>query len=637
MSLLVPLGLLGLLGIIALILIYILKPKYQERKISSTFVWKLSLTYKKKKIPLEWLTSSLLFFVQVLTITLIAFMLAQPLIALPVTSGDKIVILDASASMLTEDNGVTRFDRAKKEINNLAQKMGETDRFSLIYAAEGASTIVERTADAIEITNALDTLKCTLYEADIESAMLLANDILKINSSADVILYTDSNYQQEGYVNVINMTTHNEWNVAILNADARFQKGRYAFYTEIGNYGKSADIIVKLSIDGGAPVSKTINLGDLEVKEIAWENPLLYYSYAKVELDVSDNFKYDNVFELYGGERVKQRVQIVSDLPKIINSAVNAAGDYYIRSVPEEVPTDPLLAELLKPSYTDYNLYIYDHYIPSILPIDGAVWMINPEPDKALPAKTGLRYKSYSTFKSNPIALTPGEGTSALYNGIMNGINLNALTNPIKITQLTTYESYNDCEVIMRAGDTPAIFAKNIDGNTLLVFAFPLSYSTFPISYIWSYLTNNICKSVLNYTIENYVYNYGQTISINTKPNATEVEVLFGTKSIKNPAVTFDLELNELGVYTIKQTLKQSTPTSPTSSQEKFFVRVSRNESDFALARDFLASEEYVNPDSGGTIKKKKGINDLDLITYLAIGLLVLLLAEWGLQYRELF
>jgi len=50
MKILTPLGLLGLLGILVLILIYIIKPNYQQKYISSTYVWKLSLKYKKKKI-----------------------------------------------------------------------------------------------------------------------------------------------------------------------------------------------------------------------------------------------------------------------------------------------------------------------------------------------------------------------------------------------------------------------------------------------------------------------------------------------------------------------------------------------------------------------------------------------------------
>ena len=51
MTLLTPLGLLGLIGIVALIIIYIIRPNYQQKFISSTYVWKLSLRYRKKKIP----------------------------------------------------------------------------------------------------------------------------------------------------------------------------------------------------------------------------------------------------------------------------------------------------------------------------------------------------------------------------------------------------------------------------------------------------------------------------------------------------------------------------------------------------------------------------------------------------------
>ena len=45
MNLLTPLGLIGLISLIALIIIYIIKPNYQNKIISSTFVWKLSLKY----------------------------------------------------------------------------------------------------------------------------------------------------------------------------------------------------------------------------------------------------------------------------------------------------------------------------------------------------------------------------------------------------------------------------------------------------------------------------------------------------------------------------------------------------------------------------------------------------------------
>ena len=47
MSFLYPLGLLGLIGIPILIIIYILKNKYTEQTISSTYLWRLSEKFLK--------------------------------------------------------------------------------------------------------------------------------------------------------------------------------------------------------------------------------------------------------------------------------------------------------------------------------------------------------------------------------------------------------------------------------------------------------------------------------------------------------------------------------------------------------------------------------------------------------------
>ena len=105
MKLALPLGLLGLIALIALLLIYILKPKYQDKKVSGTYVWKLSLRYQKRKVPISWLKSSLLLIVQILIIILIAFMMSQPYVVLASKTGEKIIVLSASASMMAERDG----------------------------------------------------------------------------------------------------------------------------------------------------------------------------------------------------------------------------------------------------------------------------------------------------------------------------------------------------------------------------------------------------------------------------------------------------------------------------------------------------------------------------------------------------
>ena len=78
MTLLTPLGLLGLLGVVALIVIYLIKPNYQQKFVSSTYVWKLSLRYRKKKLPVSKLRNWLLIICQILILLSLAALLTGP-------------------------------------------------------------------------------------------------------------------------------------------------------------------------------------------------------------------------------------------------------------------------------------------------------------------------------------------------------------------------------------------------------------------------------------------------------------------------------------------------------------------------------------------------------------------------------
>ena len=96
MRLLTPLGLIGLLGLVVWLVIYLLKPNYQNKYISSTYIWKLSLKYKKKNIPISKLRHILLLICQVLMICAAVFILANPVIVRPSenTGPDKIIVLE---------------------------------------------------------------------------------------------------------------------------------------------------------------------------------------------------------------------------------------------------------------------------------------------------------------------------------------------------------------------------------------------------------------------------------------------------------------------------------------------------------------------------------------------------------------
>ena len=116
MTLLTPLfGLLALLAI-PILLLYMLKLRRQEVKVSSTLLWQMLLEDRQANVPWQKLRRNLLLLVQLLILAALIFALLRP--ALPsdtIGNAEVIVVLDASASMQATDVSPSRFDAAKDE------------------------------------------------------------------------------------------------------------------------------------------------------------------------------------------------------------------------------------------------------------------------------------------------------------------------------------------------------------------------------------------------------------------------------------------------------------------------------------------------------------------------------------------
>ena len=81
MTFLYPLGLLGLIGIPILIIIYIIKQKYTEQTIASTYIWTLSEKFLKRRNPFSRITGLISLILQILAITLVSLAIAHPIFA----------------------------------------------------------------------------------------------------------------------------------------------------------------------------------------------------------------------------------------------------------------------------------------------------------------------------------------------------------------------------------------------------------------------------------------------------------------------------------------------------------------------------------------------------------------------------
>ena len=264
MTLLTPLGLLGLLGIAVLILIYIIKPNYQQKLISTTFVWKLSLKYRKKRIPISKLRNFLIILCQILILTASAMILAQPnqVLKAQVEEAEIIVIIDSSASMRTEFDGKSRFERAVDQTKTLAKNTVDKNGIvSVIVADNSAEYLCNRVTveGKDQMIDDLDALvekdACAYGEADINGAIAMCEQVLDENPDAQIYLYTD---QQYSYVpkgiTYVDMTVKGdalqigEWNASIINAYVEMEYNYYMFIVEVACYGADKDVEVSLNI-----------------------------------------------------------------------------------------------------------------------------------------------------------------------------------------------------------------------------------------------------------------------------------------------------------------------------------------------------------------------------------------------------
>ena len=147
MNFLYPLGLLGLIGVPILVIIYIIKNKYLEQTVSSTYLWTLSNKFLKRKNPISKLTGIISLILQILAVVCISLAIAHPSVVLANAAYEYCFILDASGSMNMQKDGVTRFERGKAAIADLIENSVDGSVFTLVYLGNGTNILFEQLAD----------------------------------------------------------------------------------------------------------------------------------------------------------------------------------------------------------------------------------------------------------------------------------------------------------------------------------------------------------------------------------------------------------------------------------------------------------------------------------------------------------
>jgi len=631
MSFINPNGLWFLLGIPVLIILYIIKQKFTDRTISSSFIWRKSAELIKKNIRWRKLLKYVLFALQILIIAGISLVVARPVFSGADTGTDYYVIIDGSASMLAETNGETRFDRAVGEIEDLAADMQEDSEMTVIFAADNSFYIVRQSDSFSVIDKALKNLECGLSDADIDGAVTLAQTEAEGAANAVFILYTDKDYEDTGDIAVVNMSD-GEWNAAVLNLSVSEDHGQTTFMSTVASYGADQTLTLALYVDGVFKDAQLAECSDGVPTDVYWDAlELDAYSQAEVTVEADDAVSVDNSYVLCGGGETAKDVLIVGKTSYFLENVIDAVGDFNITTANslDTIPTG-VEDETADPNaLSGYDLYVFDGVTPDTLPDDGAVWIIDP-------GASVSTLELGDTADGGGLSVSSGSSSETL-EALTNYLDLDEIV-VSEYTQLTSYDGY---EPVLSCGDDPVLLVKtDADHVTTLVLMFDIHASNLPLLADFPLLAYNMTQYSVLSVLDDRSYTVDEDIAVNALPGCSGIVVTDESGTDYNVTIAASSGIftpEKTGVYTVTEIGVSGSDVSV--DKDTFFVHIDASESDINAKGTSLglgsAAEGTAAAEVNNGFFARLFSNEVKLWPYLAMLLLVILLMEWWLYYRE--
>lgn len=543
MTFLYPLGLLGLIGIPVIIIIYILKNKFIEQIIPTTYIWTLSEKFLKRRNPFAKLAGIISLILQLLLVTVISFAIAHPVLILAGEAKDYTFIIDGSGSMNITEEGGARFEVGKGEIERLISESVDGSRYSLVYVGGETSIIYEDVEDKEKAIKMLGELKPVDAPVSYSDAIGIAQGYFNESPSTLVYLVTDKSYEEHKNIELINVATATE-NVALSDITIPDSDSGIAVRGKVISYtsDKTVDLAVYLN-EGKSPIGKIT----LECKAGEYVPFLItteatdFYSLS-VKILTEDSLDKDNEVVIYNVNKAnKYTALVVSDLPFFVTAALKAASPQIEIT---EIDTDDYQGQ------TGYDLYVFDSYTPYVMPEDGAVWIFNPVISSA---GTGFSVQG-KYVEDKAVKLEPSTSTNTQVRKLLEGLS----GADIYVTEYVKCGIYDSSfTTLISHRGAPVVFTgANGHGNREVVFAFDLHESNLVgLGTDFIALVGNLIEFSFPTVIERTGYTCGDTASINVVSGCDSIIATTPSGdviSLSTLGTTAELVLTEAGIYKLE-------------------------------------------------------------------------------------
>ena len=241
------------LGLAAILALYMLKRRFEEHEVPSTYLWRRMLADQNANRPFQKLRKNLLMVLQLAVVALLALALMHPATK-GLAGGDYVLIFDTSLSMRADG----RMEQAKERALRMVDEMAAGSSVTVITAGSEVETPLSRSEDTVRVKQAISSVRAGYAGAALERAVSLAQAMAREIDGLNIIVFSDDYEAPEG-IRTINAGRGAE-NRAILSVKLARRADANEAVVVVANYGEACDVTLEIEADGALWDVHTVSL-----------------------------------------------------------------------------------------------------------------------------------------------------------------------------------------------------------------------------------------------------------------------------------------------------------------------------------------------------------------------------------------
>lgn len=605
---------------IPIILLYMLKLRRREVRVSSTLLWQRLVRDREANAPWQRLRRNLLMLLQLLILAALVIALARPFVEVPsVASGTVAVLLDASASMNAADApgaADTRFEQAQNVALNLVNDLAADEAMTVILAGPAPHTITPLTGDKVSLRAAINEAQPGQSAADWEAAFALAAASGQNSENLTVVVVSDGGLPDNltvppGEFRFLPVGTSTS-NLAISALATRPTLDGLQLFASVSNYGQDdAEIVFELEVDGESHSTQIVNVPagetfDLTVTGLPPEVDTIRAGLTPpAESEQVDYLPLDD------------QAWAVFAPPDTVQAVLWSEGNLFLEqmlvSLPGvegfRAPDDGSLPE------TPFDLYVFDGRLPDSLPPRGNMLFINP-PYNTEFFTVGEEFNNTQITNvevADPLlAFVEAEG--------------------ISVFAASDIQAPVWAQTLIKAEGGPLLWAGETNGRRIAVLTFDLHASDLPLQIAFPILMSNL----MAWYAPSQAFSVpdglapGEPVTIRPVAEAQAVRVSrpdggVDSLPVQSGGVIY-ADTGALGLYRVSFEL----PDEEVVPAGNFAVNLfAPQESDIRPATSIQLGESEI-----GAVVEEEAVGQLEFWPWLAGAALFVMLVEWFVYYR---